>query len=140
VFSACWLETSWRATRSGMGIRALDYLVSRKEVDPTRIACTGNSGGGTHTAYLSALDDRIQVAMPSCYLTTWGHLLETIGPQDAEQCIPPWLADGLDHTDLVNAFAPKPYLILSAIRDFFSISGARETYHEAQRVYALMSA
>ena len=48
------------------GIRALDYLLSRREVDATRVACTGNSGGGTHTAYLSALDDRIAVAAPSC--------------------------------------------------------------------------
>ena len=73
------------------GMRALDYLLSRPEVDPTRIACTGNSGGGTHTAYLSALDDRIKVAMPSCYITSWRRLLESIGPQDAEQCIPPWI-------------------------------------------------
>jgi cephalosporin-C deacetylase-like acetyl esterase len=122
------------------GIRALDYLVSRKEVDSTRIACTGNSGGGTHTAYLSALDDRIQVAIPSCYVTSWERLLATIGPQDAEQCLPPWLQDGLDHADFVHAFAPKPYLILSAIRDFFSISGARATYREAQSVYALSGA
>lgn len=122
------------------GIRALDYLVSRPEVDARRIACTGNSGGGTHTAYLSALDDRIQVAAPSCYLTSWTRLLETIGPQDAEQCLPPWIADGLDHGDFVLAFAPKPYLILSAIRDFFSIAGARETYAEARHVYQLWNA
>jgi cephalosporin-C deacetylase-like acetyl esterase len=120
------------------GIRALDYLLSRKEVDSSRIGCTGNSGGGTHTAYLSALDDRIHVAAPSCYLTSWQRLLDTIGPQDAEQCLPPSLADGLDHADFIYAFAPKPYLILSAIRDFFSILGTRETFHEAQGVYALM--
>ena len=122
------------------GIRALDYLVSRPEVDPKRIGCTGNSGGGTHTAYLSALDDRIQVAAPSCYITSWRRLLNTIGPQDAEQCIPPWLADGLDHADFIYAFAPKPYLVLSAIRDFFSIAGARESYTEAKRVYDLLGA
>jgi cephalosporin-C deacetylase-like acetyl esterase len=120
------------------GIRALDYLVSRPEVDAKRIGLTGNSGGGTHTAYIAALDDRIQVAAPSCFITSWRRLLETIGPQDAEQNIPPWIADGLDHADFVHAFAPKPYLILSAIRDFFSITGARETYHEAQRAYDLL--
>lgn len=122
------------------GIRALDYLVSRPEVDAARIGCTGNSGGGTHTAYLSALDDRIKVAAPSCFLTSWRRLLETIGPQDAEQCLPPWLESGLDHPDFVHAFAPKPYLMLSAVRDFFSITGARETYVEAKRLYGLLGA
>jgi cephalosporin-C deacetylase-like acetyl esterase len=122
------------------GLRALDYLVSRPEVDPTRIGCTGNSGGGTHTAYLSALEDRIKVAAPSCYLTSWRRLLETIGPQDAEQCFPFWLQNGLDHSDFVSAFAPKPYLVLSAIRDFFSINGARETYAEAKQLYGLLGA
>ncbi|HEV2383409.1 MAG TPA: alpha/beta hydrolase family protein [Terriglobia bacterium] len=120
------------------GMRALDYLVSRPEVDPNRIACTGNSGGGTHTAYLSVLDDRIKVGAPSCYVTSWRRLLESIGPQDAEQCLPPFLKDGLDHADFIYAFAPKPFLMLSAIRDFFSISGARESFQDASRIYALM--
>jgi cephalosporin-C deacetylase-like acetyl esterase len=120
------------------GIRALDYLTSRPEVDPKRIGCTGNSGGGTHTAYLSALDDRIQVAAPSCYITSWERLLDTIGPQDAEQCLPPWLAQGLDHPDYIYAFAPKPFLILSAIRDFFPIYGARSTFQEAKQVYQML--
>src|SRR5579872_3900241 len=122
------------------GMRALDYLLSRPEVDSTRIACTGNSGGGTHTAYLSALDDRIKVAMPSCYITSWRRLLESLGPQDAEQCLPPWIGQGLDHGDFVLAFAPKPFLILSGIRDFFPINGARETYQEEQHVYSVMGA
>ncbi len=122
------------------GMRALDYLVSRPEVDAARIGCTGNSGGGTHTAYLSALDDRIKVAAPSCFITSWRRLLETIGPQDAEQCLPPWLESGLDHPDFIYAFAPKPYLMLSAVRDFFSISGARETYAEAKRLYGVLGA
>lgn len=119
------------------GIRALDYLLSRPEVDASRIGLTGNSGGGTHTAYLGALDDRIHVAAPSCYLTSWRALLETIGPQDAEQNLVPWIGSGLDHADFIYAFSPKPYLILSAIRDFFSISGARATYREAQSIYKL---
>jgi cephalosporin-C deacetylase-like acetyl esterase len=120
------------------GMRALDYLLSRPEVDATRIGLTGNSGGGTHTAYLSALEDRIHVAAPSCYITSWTALLDTIGPQDAEQNLVPWIGAGLDHGDFIYAFAPRPFLMLSAIRDFFSIGGARSTYREAQGVYRLM--
>jgi cephalosporin-C deacetylase-like acetyl esterase len=118
------------------GMRALDYLLSRKEVDPARIGLTGNSGGGTHTAYIAALDDRIQVAAPSCYITSWHLMLDTIGPQDAEQTFPLWLQEGLDYPDYLYAFAPKPYLVLSAIRDFFPIAGARETFAEAEKVYS----
>ncbi len=114
------------------GIRALDYLLTRKEVDPTRIAVTGNSGGGTHSAYLAALDDRIKIAAPSCYITSWHWMMKTLGPQDAEQVFPGWLADGLDYPDFIYAAGPKPYLMLSAIRDFFPIDGARETFREAQ--------
>ncbi len=122
------------------GIRGLDYLLSRKEVDPTRVGLTGNSGGGTHTAYIAALDDRIQVAAPSCYITSWRLMLQTIGPQDGEQAFPFWLQDELDYPDYLYAFAPKPYLLLSAIRDFFPIAGARETFAEAERVYSAIGA
>jgi len=122
------------------GIRALDYLLSRPEVDPKRVACTGNSGGGTHTTYLSALDDRIQVAAPSCYISSWRQMLHTLGPQDAEQVFPNWLRDGLDYPDFIYAFAPKPFLILSAIRDFFPIDGAREAFEEAKHVYSRIGA
>lgn len=122
------------------GIRALDYLLSRPEVDASRVACTGNSGGGNMTALLAALDDRIQVAAPSCWINSWQSLLDTIGQQDAEQVLIPSLKDGIDHGDFIYAFAPKPYLILSAIRDFFAVRGVRETYAEAQRMYALLGA
>lgn len=117
------------------GVRALDYLVSRPEVDPRRVGLTGNSGGGTLTAYLAAVDDRFQVAASSCFLTSWEHILETIGPQDAEQCPPGFLGFGYDHIDLVGAFSPKPFLFLSAIKDFFSIRGARRTYQAARKLY-----
>ncbi len=120
------------------GMRALDYLLSRPEVDAKRIACTGNSGGGNMTAFLAALDDRIQVAAPSCWINSWQSLLDTIGQQDAEQVLIPSLQDGLDHADFIYAFAPKPYLILSAIRDFFAIKGVRETVDEARQIYAML--
>jgi dienelactone hydrolase len=51
------------------GIRAVDYLLTRPDVDPDRINITGTSGGGFQTAQIAALDPRIKVAAPSCYIT-----------------------------------------------------------------------
>ena len=118
------------------GVRALDYLVSRRDVDAKRIGVTGCSGGGTVTAYLSALDDRVEVAAPACYITSFVQLFSgDIG--DSEQSIPGFLSSGLDQADWVELFAPKPYLICSTEKDFFPIEGSRQAYREARRWYGL---
>ena len=116
-------------------MRAIDYLQSRPEVDPKRIGCTGNSGGGTQTSYMMALDDRIQAAAPSCYLCGFPALLHTIGPQDAEQDIFGQLAFGMDHADYIMMRAPSPVLMCVATKDFFDIHGAWETFRHAKRLY-----
>jgi dienelactone hydrolase len=120
------------------GLRSMDYLASRPEVDPSRLGCTGNSGGGTMTAYLMALDDRIRCAAPSCYITSLERLFATIGPQDAEQNIPGQVAFGMEHADYVTMRAPKPTLICIATRDFFDREGALATFGEAKRLYGVM--
>lgn len=120
------------------GIRGLDYLASRPEIDPKRLGCTGCSGGGTLTSYLMALDDRIAVAAPSCYLTTLERLFDTIGPQDAEQNIPGQVAFGMDHADYITMRAPKPTLLCTATRDFFDIQGTWTTFREAKRAYGVL--
>ncbi len=120
------------------GIRSLDYLASRPEVDPKRLGCTGNSGGGTLTAYLMALDERIAAAAPSCYITTLERLFDTIGPQDAEQNIPGQVAWGMEHTDYVTMRAPRPTLICVGTQDYFDITGAWTTYREAKLLYGAL--
>lgn len=122
------------------GMRSIDYLITRKDVDPERIGCTGCSGGGTLTTYISALDDRVKVAAPACYMTSWEELLPGSGPQDGEQTLARFIAEGLNQADLVHLFAPKPWLIASTIEDFFPLEGARQTYEEARRFYALYGA
>jgi hypothetical protein len=118
------------------GIRAVDYLISRKEVDPLRIGITGRSGGGTQTAYIAAFDDRIKVAAPECYITSFEYLLKSGGPQDAEQNLFHGLKEGFDLADLLEVRAPKPTLMITTTRDIFSIQGARETYQEARNAYS----
>jgi dienelactone hydrolase len=120
------------------GVRAIDYLQSRPEVDPQRIGCTGNSGGGTQTSYLMALDDRIRAAAPSCYLCGFPALLKTIGPQDAEQNIFGQLAFGMDHADYLMMRAPTPILVCAATKDFFDIKGTWEMFRYAKRLYSRM--
>jgi dienelactone hydrolase len=117
------------------GIRSLDYLASRPEVDAKKLGCTGCSGGGTLTSYLMALDDRIAAAAPSCYITSLERLFATIGPQDAEQNITGQVAIGLDHADYIFLRAPKPTIILASTKDFFDIQGTWDSFREAKRVY-----
>ncbi|MFN7565415.1 MAG: alpha/beta hydrolase family protein, partial [Prosthecobacter sp.] len=93
------------------GMRVIDYLQSRPDILADKIGCTGNSGGGTETAYLMALDDRILAAAPGCYLTTFKKLIETKGPQDGEQNIAGQIAFGMDEADYCIMRAPKPTLI-----------------------------
>jgi cephalosporin-C deacetylase-like acetyl esterase len=120
------------------GMRAIDYLQSRPEIDPDRIGCTGNSGGGTQTSYLMALDDRISVAAPSCYITGFEALLSTIGPQDGEQNIFGQLAFGMDHADYLMMRAPTAILMCVATSDFFDIQGAWRCFRYAKRLYTRM--
>jgi dienelactone hydrolase len=116
-------------------MRALDYLAARPEIDPKRLGCTGNSGGGTETAYLMALDDRVAVAAPSCYITSLERLFATIGPQDAEQNITGQVAAGMDHADYVLMRAPKPTLLCVGTQDFFDIRGSWDTFREVKLLY-----
>jgi len=117
------------------GIRSIDYLLTRKEVDPARIGMTGRSGGGTQTAYTAAMDDRILAAAPECFITSMEYVLKSIGPQDAEQNLIHMISEGLDHADLLELRAPKPGLMITTTRDFFSIQGARETFSELKQYY-----
>ncbi|RIH62840.1 xylan esterase [Mariniphaga sediminis] len=119
------------------GIRGIDYLLSREEVDPERIGLTGLSGGGTQTAFIGAFDERIVAAAPSCYITSYKRLLESVGTQDGEQNLYHGLEMGVDHADLIEVRMPKPTLIVSTTRDFFSIQGTRETFEEVSNAYKI---
>jgi len=119
--------------------RALDYLLSRPEVDPEKVGCTGCSGGGTITTYISALDPRIKAAAPACYMNSFRVLFAgSVG--DSEQSLPNFLSSGLDQADYVELFAPKPWLIASTLEDFFTPEGARMVYEEARRWYQIYGA
>jgi cephalosporin-C deacetylase-like acetyl esterase len=122
-------------------MRAIDYLGSRRDIDAARIGAFGCSGGGTVTAYLAALDDRVKVAATACYITAFQELLPSkTGVQEAEQSIPGFIANGLDFPDWIELAAPKPYAIVSTTEDMFPFEGARRSFEEARRFYGLYNA
>jgi cephalosporin-C deacetylase-like acetyl esterase len=127
----------WRAWD---GIRALDYLLTRPEVDPARVGVTGNSGGGTMTTWLCGVEPRWSMAAPCCFVTTFRRNMENELPQDTEQCPPRALALDLDHADFLAAMAPKPVIILAKERDYFDVRGSEETYERLRRLYRLLDA
>lgn len=128
---------AWRAYDA---LRGLDYLLSRREVDPSRVGITGNSGGGTMTTFVQALDARFTMAAPSCYVTSWRRNLENEFTADVEQIPPGILAAGCEMGDFILARAPRPILLLGQKNDFFDIRGLRETWEAARRIYALLGA
>jgi cephalosporin-C deacetylase-like acetyl esterase len=135
--------------RAWDGIRGIDYLLTRAEVDPERIGCCGQSGGGTLTQFLAALDSRIRVAVVSMG-NTENLAQENVEPpgsaDDAEQNIVPALARGIDRADLLYAFAPKPLLMTITLHDAghtYSpeyVSSSHDLLDEYQRVYGLLGA
>ena len=128
---------TWRAWDA---MRALDYLLTRDDVDPDRIGVTGNSGGGTMTTWLCGVEPRWHMAAPSCFVTTWRRNMENEIPQDSEQCPPRSLALGLDHDDYLAAMAPKPIIILPQERDYFDVRGSGEVYERLKHLYTLLGA
>lgn len=128
---------TWRAWD---GIRALDYLLSRPEVDPKHVGITGNSGGGTMSTWLCALDDRWTMAAPACFVSTFRRNFENELPQDTEQCPPGALVAGLDHSDFLACMAPKPVAILAKEKDFFDVRGSEEAFARLKSLYKLLGA
>ena len=127
----------WRAWD---GIRALDYLLSREEVDVRHVGITGNSGGGTMTTWLCGLEPRWTMAAPSCFVTEFRRNMENELGADMEQCPPRALALGLDHEDFLAALAPKPVIILAKEKDYFDARGNEAAYHRLKRLYRLLGA
>lgn len=130
-------------------VRSLDVLASHPRVDPKRLASTGNSGGGTTTMFLSAVDDRLACAAPACPNTENHALARLNGPgsvDDAEQCILDGPSKTIDRWDLLHPLAPKPLLILVSARDWFGtyspdyLTNGRAEFARLQTFYKTLGA
>ncbi len=128
---------TWRAWDA---MCAIDYLLTREEVDPKHLGMTGTSGGGTVTAWVCALEPRLTMAAPSCFITTFSRMLENELTADTERHPPRALGLALDHDDFLAAMAPKPIVILAQELDHYDVRGSIEAYRRLKRLYRLLGA
>lgn len=115
--------------------RALDVVLKNfAEVDGERIACMGNSGGGTATVYAAAMEERIKVAMPSCALCTYK---DSIGAVKHCTCnFIPNIALDFDMGDLCGLIVPRKLIVVSGATDrIFPHDGVAETVKVAADYY-----
>ena len=117
------------------GMRAIDYVLSRPEVDASRLGYMGQSGGGTMTALMEAADDRIKAAAPSCFLTSLRDLCAYMGPQDGEQNIYGQLSFGLNHTGYV-LIPDIPVAVTCKFSDMFPYSGVQTLFKTVRALEA----
>jgi dienelactone hydrolase len=121
------------------GMRALDFLETRDEVDATRIAAAGLSGGGTTTLFFSAMEDRVKLAMPAGYYCTFKDSI-----YDIHHCIcncVPHLMEWGEMSDVGALIAPRPMLVISGSKDnIFPIEATKRAFGDLARTYDLLGA
>jgi len=122
-------------------IRALDYLQSRKEVDPERIGVTGRSGGGAYSWWIGALDERIKVAVPVAGITDLtNHVVD--GTVDGHcDCMFMVNTYRWDYAQVAALLAPRPLLLTNTDKDpIFPLDGVVRIHDQVRRIYRLYGA
>jgi dienelactone hydrolase len=116
--------------------RAVDYLLTRPEVDGTRIGITGASGGGNQSMYSGAWDERIAATVPVCSV---GNYQAYLGAACCQCEVVPGALRFTEEGNVLALTAPRALLVLSATRDAFqfSVDEARRSLAAARRVFTL---
>ncbi len=117
------------------GRAAFDLLAGLPEVDPQRIAVTGNSGGGTQSSYLMLAEPRLAAGMPGTFTTSRAEYMRRPHWHDEEQNLTGALPAGLDYDDFYFCFAPRPAAIGAVLYDFFPIEGTRQAFARARHAW-----
>jgi dienelactone hydrolase len=120
------------------GIRALDYLCARPEVDPQRIGMTGRSGGGSYTWTVAALDDRVKVAAPVAGMTDLRNQVVDGAIEGHCDCMFFPNTYRWDFPQVAALIAPRPLLIGNSDKDnLFPLDGVVRLYTQTRRIYQL---
>ncbi|MEP0843283.1 MAG: prolyl oligopeptidase family serine peptidase [Phycisphaerae bacterium] len=123
------------------GMRGIDYLVSRQDVDPGRIGVTGISGGGSYTVTVSALDDRVKVSAPVSGISDLAFYVTEHGVDWHCDCMFMHNLHGWPWSRLLGLIAPRPLLVIDSDQDrIFPLSGHQRLVERMRRVYAAAGA
>lgn len=120
-------------------MRTIDWIQTRKELDPRRVGCMGISGGGTCTTFAAALEPRIRAALISGYLNTFRDSVMSLA-----HCIDnyvPGILNWAEMYDVAGLIAPRPLFVESGEKDdIFPIAASRESFERVKKVYAAFGA
>lgn len=121
------------------GMCAIAFLLSRDDLLSGALGCTGNSGGGTTALWLSAIDQRISVSVPACYLCSFRGSIYNL--RHCECNYVPGILEWAEMGDIAALIAPRPLRAIAGEQDdIFPIGGVREQFATVQRAYDLLGA
>jgi len=123
------------------GIRALDYLQTRKEVDGNRLGITGRSGGGAYSWWIAALDERVKVAVPTAGITDLENHVVDGAIEGHCDCMYQVNTYRWDFPQVAALIAPRPLLIQNTDKDpIFPLEGVMRIHAKVRKLYALHGA
>lgn len=133
-----WAGTTWAGVNYGDDSRCIDYLLTRKEVDPERIGCTGLSGGGWRTNMMVALEPRIKAAVSVGWMTTGDtQQLYNLSGAIGTFCLLPGVWNRIDVPDLIAMASPKAVMVVSGAKDpLFPPLGQKEAARQIGDAYS----
>ena len=128
---------TWAGIMVWDDIRTVDYLLTRSDVDPNRIACVGQSVGGIRSAYLAALDDRIKAAVVSSWMCSFPNQLAAHIRGIGFTKIIPGIYHYMDYPDIASLAMPKPLMVINGSQDrLFEPAGVHAAHEKLARCYA----
>jgi dienelactone hydrolase len=132
--------TTWTGIMAWEDRRAVDYMLTRSDVDPARLGCGGLSGGGLRAIYLSALDPRISCALCVGFMSTLDEMPADVVRRHTWMFHVPHLASEMDMSDVVSLHAPGPLMVQYDTEDpLWTLDGQKKADAKIRAVYAKMA-
>ena len=131
--------TTWPGIMLYEDMRAVDYLLTRDDIDSNRIGCGGLSGGGQQTIFLTGLDSRIKCSVCAGFMTTFAPMIKYNISSHTWMAHVPHLSNLIDLPDLISLSGGNPLLVQNDDQDeLFSAEGQRESHKKLEQIFRKM--